>query len=189
MRVSPKVFMSEERQQSLTRLGLSVSCFLLLSALIPIRGQEFTPLRIAGLSVIALHFAFAMVWHQWIRLRPEQWARRIRIALMLDITSTTVTLAAAGSLGSYFYPVFLWVVVGYGLRYGPSYLLQAMVAGCIGFGLTLKYSHFWSQNLDVGIGLAVGILVLPSFFITVLKRLNRLNIRLGEQLERAKAAE
>ena len=189
MEISSKVIISEERKQSSTRINLSVFCLVALAGILFFREDGFNTTRKLGLTIIALHMVYSLIWNFWVMKRPHSWRRRIPVAVVADLTATTLALALAGSLGTFFYPVFLWVVVGYGLRYGRKILLQAVVVGLIGFGLTLHCSNYWSQNQEIGVGLLAGILVLPFFFLTVLKRLETLNLKLGEELVRSQGAE
>jgi signal transduction histidine kinase/CheY-like chemotaxis protein len=105
------------------------------------------------------------------------------------MTVTTVAMNLVGAMAPFFYPVYLWIIVGYGLRYGRSHLLAGVLAGTLGFGVLLRFNPFWNENANIGSGLLAGLVILPLFYLAVLRRLHELSRRLEEELERSQAAE
>jgi signal transduction histidine kinase/CheY-like chemotaxis protein len=180
---------SEERNQSIIRMAISSSTFVLLIAFNLIRDGHLAQSLVYGLSAIITHFVFSVVWHQYLIKKPDAWPPRIYVSMVVDISTTTLAFYFAARFGSFFYPVFLWVIVGYGLRYGKRALLASALIGFAEFGMVLKFNHYWQDNLLTGVGFWWGILILPSFFLTVLKRLGALNGKLQVELGNSQAAE
>jgi two-component system sensor histidine kinase RpfC len=72
-----------------------------------------------------------------------------------------------------FYIVYLWVIFGNGFRYGTPYLVSAATASTLGFSLVISYNPYWQAHLPLGVGLLVGLVVLPAYVAMLLKRLNQ----------------
>jgi two-component system sensor histidine kinase RpfC len=45
-----------------------------------------------------------------------------------------------------FFPLLLWIILGYGFRYGRSYLILATAASVTGFSAVLALSPEWRQS-------------------------------------------
>ncbi|MEM9552832.1 MAG: ATP-binding protein [Acidobacteriota bacterium] len=90
--------------------------------------------------------------------------------------------------GAAFYPMYLWIIVGNGVRFGPRYLLLATGCGALYFFPMLYWSPYWRENLVAGIGLGVGLLILPAFYLSLIRRLHAVNEQLGEELARSNTA-
>jgi diguanylate cyclase (GGDEF)-like protein len=71
------------------------------------------------------------------------------------------------------------VIIGNGIRFGLNYLFFAMAIGCSGFFLLITFSSYWQSQPILSYGLLLGCIILPLFFISIIKRLHQQN----EQLE------
>ena len=107
-------------------------------------------------------------------------ARRL-LAAALD--SGTVTYfffnAAEHSLPLYF--LYLWIIFGYGFRYGSKYLLFILALSLAGFGTAILTLPYWAHNSFLGIGLWAGMLFVSLY-------VNKLVGRLTAALQHAEAA-
>jgi len=64
-------------------------------------------------------------------------------------------------------------MVGYGMRYGQVYLLAGTILGSIGFAMVLLTTDYWIEQRTAGVGLLVGLIVLPIFFSSLLSKLTK----------------
>ncbi len=185
----PKTNTNEEISQSLARvvIGSLVAIFILVMYYRSDQTQS-NDLWLSFLGVSGYTLA-AFGWLFWVKKTPEQFQNRRYISVLGDLFTITFTLHLSASNASYFYPLYLWVIVGNGLRFGARFLLVGIVAGFLGFGSLLAFNPFWQSNLNIGIGLLAGVVILPLFYLKVLNRSNQLNQRLEEELEKSKAAE
>ncbi|RKZ35857.1 MAG: hypothetical protein DRQ37_05490 [Gammaproteobacteria bacterium] len=109
--------------------------------------------------------------------------RRI-IIMVVDLGTTSHGLAVLHELAAPWFPIYLWVVIGNGIRYGQRYLLGGIVLSVVGFAVVLLINEFWQRHLGLGLGLMCGLIVVPSY---VAMLLNALNVAL-EQSKQANAA-
>ncbi len=176
--------LTPELSQALVRIGLVTAVLALLTVLVLVDGDE-AGYGYAGAMHIALaYWVFSLLWAFWVsRARGPSGIRR-SVALVADLATTSVTMYVAGPLGAFFYPVYLWIVAGHGLRYGTRFLLSGMVLSVVGFAIVLMFTPYWAQLRLIGAGLLVGLIILPIYQLSLLRRLQHVNRRLSVELRR-----
>ncbi len=184
-----KPMLDEEASQSLARVVIAWLGAVLMFAFHKDQLgflQSFQSLE----SAIIFSYGLASIpWLLWVRKTPGRFTWRRYITIFSDLGFTTLGLHLSGANAPFLYPIYLWVIVGNGLRFGTRALLVAMCTGAVGFSLLLKFNAFWQANQDIGYGLLAGVIVLPLFYLKVLNRTHQLNVRLEEELEKSKSAE
>ncbi len=112
--------------------------------------------------------------------------KRGKFSIFVGIMTTFLFLG--GKHVAAFYPIFLWIIIGNGIRFGERLLVTGLIMGSLGFGSLLVFHPFWRSQLEVGVGLLIGVVVLPIFFLTVLKRLRKVR-KLEIELARSRLAD
>ena len=107
------------------------------------------------------------------------------LGIVGDLSTTSIGIAAAGAGGAPLYVVLLWVIFGNGFRYGRRYLFAASAFGTFAFGAAIHFNPYWQNKLSLGIGLLVGLVVLPLYVSSLLKKLTIAGTR-AEEANRAK---
>jgi two-component system sensor histidine kinase RpfC len=177
------VAIDEELAQSRARVVICLVSFLVFSFIGWRKGLDSSVTLLHGLATIMYYLAFSTAWYVLVRRNPGRWPRRRYVTLVTDLGIMTFFMHLGGGNVASFYPIILWVIVGNGIRFGESFLKVGLVAGSAGFGSLLLWDDYWHRNLDVGVGLLAGIVVLPVFFLGVLRRLrlvSELKIKLAE---------
>jgi len=182
-----KSTVDEEYAQALTRVVLSIvalvvvlSSWLLTSA--PTRMALVTSWAVFGYCL------FAVAWAAVVKRYPGHFISRRATVIVGDLGMTTFGMYGLGDLGASFYPLYLWIIVGNGMRYGPRYLYAAMGTGGLFFCIVLASSDYWQHQLAMGIGLWLGLLILPLFYLTLIRRLHASNTQLAAELVKSEAA-
>jgi len=98
--------------------------------------------------------------------------RRI-FTLLADLTFLSFTLHIGGDEATLCFSVYLWLIVGYGMRYGQKYLLAGTMIGVIEFVMVILTTEYWIEQRTAGIGLLIGLIVLPIFFSVLLSKLTK----------------
>ncbi len=121
--------------------------------------------------------ASALALFAWAKLiveRPPNDYRRLgqRIAsIIIDNVSISWILYFGDEILAGAFAVYLWVTIGYGVRYGPGYLYGSLSASMVGFILVALTSNFWRSFPALTVGLGVGLLIVPlyvSYLVTLL---------------------
>ena len=97
-------------------------------------------------------------------------ARRV-FTILVDVGFTSYAVNQGGDLGAPVYIVYLWVTFGNGLRFGVNYLFLAASTSVVSFIIVLSTSPYWQERLGLGIGLTIGLLILPLYVAALIRRL------------------
>ena len=97
-------------------------------------------------------------------------ARRI-FTLITDIVLFSYGMHLGGAEATACFSVYLWLIVGHGMRFGQIYLFGGTVLGVLGFFIVLLTTDYWIEQRTAGIGLLTGLIILPIFFSSLLKKL------------------
>jgi two-component system, sensor histidine kinase RpfC len=176
--------LGDEFEQAVIRLlfiGIFVTCLIGDS----IRLGDFAAHTVA-LAFAGAYFVASMGIITAIFQRPKQSILRHTMTMVADVAVTTACMYLAGPAGAFLYVVYPWLCIGNGFRYGKRYQLLCMVLCTLGFGSVLLISDFWGRQSTVGVGLLVGIVILPLFTSTLVNRLHRA-LRRAEEANQAKS--
>ncbi len=185
----PPANCNEEASQSKARVVISALAASIMLA-IALQGEGAARAdHLFDFFVTIGYCAASIPWLWWVRRTPNRFQNRRYLTVFSDLIFTSLALHIAGERAPYFYPVYLWVIVGNGMRFGPRFLIVAIVTGFLGFGALLLFNPFWIENRSIGLGLLAGVVILPLFYLAVLRRMHKLNDRLEEELDKSKAAE
>ena len=160
----------EDASAALVRVFLALAVLLYL--LIKQQINESLPQdqqTIVYLSFIYLGYAFL----QWLSNLVWPGANLIRraISILADAGVVTFALITAGETATPFFGGYLWVTIANGLRYGRSYLFATNIVCVLGFVTVLLVSPYWQNQLVLGVGLLVWVILLPGYVAALLKRL------------------
>lgn len=104
---------------------------------------------------------------------PQVSPTRRLLGMLFDFGLTSYFMYVMEEKGIIFFPVYLWVTVGNGLRYGTRYLYTAMAISIISFTIVFSNSNYWRGQWGFSVGLLIGLIALPLYFSSLLKQLNR----------------
>jgi two-component system sensor histidine kinase RpfC len=102
-----------------------------------------------------------------------------------DLCLPAYGISVVGDMAGPLYVILLWVIFGNGFRYGRKYLFAASSIGTISFGVAIYLNAYWRRHLILAIGLQLGLVVLPLYISSLLKKLNAAGKR-AEEANRAK---
>lgn len=172
-----------ELEQGLLRIGILSAVVIYLS--IALLYDPSTPHQLAlGSAVLFLFIAFGLL--VWIAASSKDSRLRKIVGIVCDIGESTYGMFFFGTTTSPLYIVYLWVIFGNGFRYGTPYLTLSAVMSTLGFSLVLSYNPYWHAHLPLGLGLLVGLIVLPAYVAMLLSRLNHAKQK-AEEANQAKS--
>ncbi|MGB5541603.1 MAG: histidine kinase dimerization/phospho-acceptor domain-containing protein, partial [Gammaproteobacteria bacterium] len=105
------------------------------------------------------------------RLIPRKCTARRTITLLVDLSVLSYGLHLGEDASTICFSIYLWLMVGYGLRYGQNYLIAATIIGAVEFYFVLQHTDYWLEQRTAGTGLLIGLIVLPIFFSSLLRKL------------------
>ncbi len=127
--------------------------------------------------------AFALLVHLlFVQRFPKQ---RRGFGLLLDVAGTTTMLAAGGEGTAFLYAVYLWIIIGYGFRFGGGNMVAASFLSILGFTGVILAVPFWRVHPSLSLGLLAGLAVLPAYSFALIRQLAQAR-RHAEQADHAK---
>ncbi len=162
------------------KLRLAVSAFIMLYLAFHI---EVTNFSIFGF--FAGFFLCSICLFYWIKSDTKQKPARITGSMLLDLTGTTYTMYIADDAGAIMIAFYLWLIIGYGLRYGRSYVVSSTLLSLLGFTIATSQSAYWQQHPTFVNGLLVSLIVVPIYAFVLIQKLKRAT-DIAEKNSRAK---
>jgi len=125
------------------------------------------------LLMVAAGFAVGLGLVLGILRQPGVSHARRAIGMVSDYGLMGAAMIRMGEPLAWVYVIIMWVTVGNGLRYGNRYLFLAVGMAATSFGLTLLLNDYWQANLNLGIGLLLGLVAVPLYLSGLLRALTR----------------
>jgi len=176
---------SNEYEQGLIRI-LFVSLLLVYLTYSYGVQPESQPVNWQPLTLTVTYLVFAILVLIAIHRSPQVSPLRHGLTMTTDIVATTYCMYLAGQLGAVLFVVYLWLIIGNGLRYGLRYLFLCMGLSIAGFSTLLFASEYWTEHFALGVGLLLGLGVLPIFAALLVHRLN-VALQRAEEANQAKS--
>ena len=173
-----------EHEQALIRIVLASMASIYLALSVYLDGH-LDVLESRLLWMCGLYVLFSAGMFILITIDPLVSPARRCLGIIGDLSTTSIGIAASGAAGAPLYVVLLWVIFGNGFRYGRRYIFAASAFGTLAFGAAIHFNTYWENKLSLGIGLLVGLVVLPLYVSSLLKKLTIVGTR-AEEANRAK---
>lgn len=139
------------------------------------------PLIISSLYLLGgLGFLAHILW------RPGSSPARRVAAMIVDLGTLSYVLYLGGEVTAILYPIYLWVIFGNGFRFGIPYLFGAVAVSVTGFTIVSLADGYWSDHPPLSIGLLVGLIIIPAYASTLIRKLSRAK-REAEEANRQKS--
>lgn len=104
---------------------------------------------------------------------PRDSHLRRSFTLFADLSFLSLTLHFGGDEATICFSIYLWLIIGYGMRFGQRYLAAGTITGASEFSIVLATTDYWIHQRTAGIGLLIGLIVLPIFFSVLLSKLTQ----------------
>ena len=162
---------STELEQSLVRILIATGLIIYLLYQTQVSNESKLNLSMHFQWIATVFMIAAITISICIIKWPENSSFRHVVAIFLDMGALTYILIEAEEHASPFYAIYLWLIIGYGFRFGKKYLFIALCLALIGFGCVIYSIPFWKNNLYLSLGLWVGMLMNSLYLNTLLGRL------------------
>ena len=124
----------------------------------------------AALVLTSSYFVLSVLSVLSFRLWPGSSHMRRCLTLVLDLTATSLAAYLGGEILAPFFAIYMWLILGYGIRYGVRYLFIATGFSVISFGLVIGTNPFWITHRLTGMGLLTCMAIIPVFVGILLRR-------------------
>lgn len=141
-----------------------------------------------ALYFVGFYIIFSLFVLTFIIARPGKSHLRRTIGMIGDIGGVTYCLYVGGAGTAPMYIIFLWVALGNGFRFGQKYLIGSALASTAGFSAVVVIQSYWRNQIPLSIGLIVGLIVLPLYALTLIRKLTDAMQKLSEATARSEDA-
>jgi len=139
-----------------------------------------------ALGALSVHFTGAAILAIWYYFDSRtNYARRI-LGLITDFGVAGYCLMVDGQGLAVFYPLYLWVILGNGFRFGVKWLYASAAMAFVSFGFAISRSPYWADNGPLAISLILALLIIPAYCSTLITGLSRAKEE-AEEANRAKS--
>jgi two-component system sensor histidine kinase RpfC len=166
-----------EHEMSFNRLTFALVISLYLFT-------QNAPLITQVLVIAYWGVAFALFAHI-IRWPAINKTRRIT-ALCLDVGFLCAELHFGDEIASALAPIFLWVILGNGFRFGVRWMYLGTAIGLLGFIGVWVSTPFWQSQPHLSTGFFLGLVAIPLYSATLIKKVNAAKLQ-AEQASQAKS--
>ena len=154
-----------EQEMSFNRLVFALAIFAyLLTAGRSVAAQLLPDLALWGA------LALGVFLHG--RVRPGRSTPRRAFALLLDMGGLSWLLHVGGEASAFFFLIYLWVVIGNGVRFGVKWLFAALGVFLAGFGAVVLTTPYWQEQPHLAAGLMVGPCALATYAAALIRKLS-----------------
>lgn len=169
----------EEYQQAILRvmiIGLTIF-FMHLS---------YASIRVET-SILMYAFAFSsltILFHTRLNSSPNK--KRLLFVMLLDVLGASLSVYFTNDIGAVFIGVYLWLIIGYGFRFGRQLLIATYIASLTGFIVASLNSPYWQTHMTGFYGLLFTLVSIPMYALALLNRLKEATYK-AEAASRAKS--
>jgi two-component system sensor histidine kinase RpfC len=172
-----------EHEQALSRTIISLLAFSYLAYQYAFTDQVSDILEFLIFSGGFLLYSVLLTTIVFAR-KPSQ--TRQFFSMAFDVCAITYGMFMNGEVGTLFYGIYLWVIVGNGLRYGEKALIKTQLLSVLGFISVVLWSEYWPAHKTLAAGLLFTLIAIPTFTFSLLKRLQHA-ISQAEEANKAKS--
>jgi len=130
------------------------------------------PWQVVALAVmipVAWLIAFGFMLH--FALWPERRVERRAATIIFDAVTLSLFIYFGGEAASIFFPVYLWVILGNGFRFGIGYMYASMLANGLCFALVIANTPNWQANWAFAAGVILSLLIIPLYVSRLIREL------------------
>ncbi len=174
-----------EHVQSLIRVLFGLITLAYVVSIVQLGFASYEVLRYPIL-LASLNLAFSVALFTLIVVAPRVSSVRRFCGTLLDITALTAFLDTGGAFTACWYPVYLWVTIGNGLRYGQNYLFAPAALSFVGFGYVIFSADYWGGQPYLSLGLLLALIIIPAYAAALLVKLTKAKAQ-AEEASQAKS--
>ena len=158
-----------EPQQAIIRLFIAgaVLAYLVGLAYLGKGGDAMLPLL--AVDVPGILTAWLLFVH--LMADPEPSLARRGAAMINDVTLISVFLHVGGAYAAPWFSIYLWVILGFGFRFGVPALAACAVLAAAGFAAVFMTTPYWQLRWPTAAGIGMALVLLPSYAATLVRNL------------------
>jgi len=159
-----------EPQQAIVRIFFTGVVLVYLAVLAGLGVGVPTLLPLLAVDIPGILVAWLLFIHLMAN-PPAAPARRLA-AMLSDVVFVSVFLHVGAGYAAPWFAIYLWIIFGFGFRYGLRELAISAVLSVIAFGAVVATTPYWQVRPAESAGVYVALALLPSYAATLVRRLH-----------------
>ncbi len=90
------------------------------------------------------------------------------LMMVLDVGATSLAFSLTAQYSGIFIGVYLWLILGYGLRYGSNLFVGTFTTALIGFLISTNGNAYWQAQQDLKYGFLITMVLIPIYTLKLL---------------------
>ena len=155
-----------ELSQVLTRFAVGVVITLYAAITISLGAEAprlMVMLAVAWIIGIAISIHFL--------LSPQDRLVRRSIAICSDAIALSLLINLGGHTAAIFFPIYIWMILGNGFRFGVAYMYLSMAANAVCFLIMVANTAYWKNDWQFSAGLLIAIVAIPIYTSSLIMKL------------------
>lgn len=168
--ISKNRILRDELAQSFIRIGFIV---LVFTVLVNAEKLGSNPSSHWHYLFMALFTVWSLGYCAYIKRYPSSFQRqRIFISALADSAMTALMFIVVGELSALFPVIFLWLIVGYGMRYGTEYAKVVLIVTTVCWAVVYILSPYWHDHPHHSMGWLAAFWLIPLYYFVLVRRLH-----------------
>ena len=155
-----------EHEQAIVRFFMGVAWLMYILWL-----NKNYPIMQEAITAPLYYISTCLIIFFWIIVNPGILPYRRLISIFLDIFFASYALLHLDKYGEPLFGAYLFLIFGYGFRYGNKYLLASAALSVIGFSIVIYQNPYWSEHKGFGYGIIMAIIILSIYVSLLISRL------------------
>ncbi len=173
-----------EVEQATIRLIIIILVLLYMAVSMGIDGRT-APEKMRAFWIVLGFAMLSLGILAHIGIMPRISVSRRLIGMVADLGGTFYVMYNSGEWSAPFYVILLWVTFGNGFRFGRKYLFAATLLSTSFFTVIILTNPYWRLNATLSVGLLIGLIILPAYISSLLKKLTKA-VERAEEANKAK---
>lgn len=175
---------NSEQEQAFLRISIALLIFIYLAFKFVSAENPSTIMPVFVFSGIWLFCGVLLATHVFHNSNPS--GKRQFLAMIADLSAITFGMILAGETGVLFYGIYLWVIIGNGIRYGTQSLIRSQILGTLGLICVIFLNEYLIAHTTLAIGFLLTLVLIPLYTYKLLERLNQA-VKHAEEANKAKS--
>ncbi|HLI22809.1 MAG TPA: histidine kinase dimerization/phospho-acceptor domain-containing protein, partial [Stellaceae bacterium] len=158
-----------EPQQAIIRLFIAGAVLVYLAGLAYLGKGDGAILPLLAVDVPGLLTGWLLFIH--LMADPTPSVLRRAAAMINDITLISVFLHIGGPYGAPWFSIYLWVILGFGFRFGVKSLIACAVLAIAGAAVVFVTTPYWQLRWPAAAGIGLALVLIPAYAASLVRRL------------------
>jgi len=153
--------LDSEPQQATIRLVIAGAALGYIAALGRVDEAAATRPALLAIDVAGMLTAWLIFVHLMAAPAPSIFRRAV--AMLNDVALISAFLHFGGVYAAPWFSIYLWVILGFGFRFGVTPLVWCTLFSLAGFGAVYATTPFWQEQGPMVAGICVALVLLPTY--------------------------